>query len=68
MRSSNRAVPCAPGLVYDSNARILADAVREQGGEPVPLGIVSDDRDRLRERLWQGLDVGRPGAAVRRHE
>src|SRR5262249_1847498 len=27
----------APGMVYDSNATILADAVRELGGEPVPL-------------------------------
>ena len=33
-----------PGLVYDSNATVLADAVRELGGEPVPLGIVPDDR------------------------
>ena len=37
-----------PGLVYDSNARILADAVRELGGEPLPLGIVRDDLDELR--------------------
>src|SRR5207253_9196271 len=27
-----------PGLVYDSNARIIADAVREAGGQPVELG------------------------------
>src|SRR5262249_31096374 len=32
--------PMRPGLVYDSNASILADAVRELGGEPVALGIV----------------------------
>ncbi|MCE9553051.1 MAG: molybdopterin biosynthesis protein, partial [Planctomycetes bacterium] len=32
--------PRRPGLVYDSNQQILADAVRELGGEPVPLGIV----------------------------
>src|SRR5207247_8078165 len=32
-----------PGLVYDSNATILADAVRELGGEPLPFGIVHDD-------------------------
>ena len=30
--------PMRPGLVYDSNARILADAVRELGGEPVDAG------------------------------
>ncbi|MFO0870459.1 MAG: molybdopterin biosynthesis protein [Pirellulales bacterium] len=35
--------PMRPGLVYDSNARIIADAVRELGGEPVELGVVRDD-------------------------
>ena len=47
--------PMRPGLVYDSNARILADAVRELGGEPVPLGIVHDDLDRLRTCLADAL-------------
>src|SRR6516162_5829212 len=32
-----------PGLVFDSNATILADAVRELGGEPISYGIVRDD-------------------------
>jgi putative molybdopterin biosynthesis protein len=45
-----------PGLIYDSNAFILADAVRELGGEPVPLGIVPDDRAQLEAVLWKGLD------------
>jgi len=40
-----------PARVYDSNAQILADAVRELGGEPLPLGIVSDDIVALRDRL-----------------
>jgi putative molybdopterin biosynthesis protein len=40
-----------PGSVYDSNAAILADAVRELGGEPVPLGIVPDDEPRLEAAL-----------------
>src|SRR5207245_8998312 len=39
--------PMRPGLVYDSNATILADAVRECGGDPVPFGIVPDDKDLL---------------------
>jgi len=43
--------PMQPGKVYDSNARIIADAVRELGGEPVELGIVPDDLDRLRQHL-----------------
>jgi putative molybdopterin biosynthesis protein len=48
--------PVRPGQIYDSNATILADAVRELGGEPVPLGIVPDDLGRLRERVRQALE------------
>lgn len=44
-----------PGLVYDSNATVLADAVREQGGEPVLFGIVPDDADRLLDVLRRTL-------------
>jgi putative molybdopterin biosynthesis protein len=44
-----------PGLVFDSNATILADAVRELGGQPVPFGIVPDDETALREVLSQAL-------------
>jgi putative molybdopterin biosynthesis protein len=47
--------PMRPGLVYDSNATILADAVREHGGEPVPLGIVPDDRAALEQALRRAL-------------
>jgi putative molybdopterin biosynthesis protein len=47
--------PMRPGLVYDSNAAILADAVRELGGEPVPLGIVPDNRELLRQELDRAL-------------
>jgi len=47
--------PRRPGMVYDSNARILADAVRELGGEPLCRGIVADDAERLRERLHEAL-------------
>jgi putative molybdopterin biosynthesis protein len=39
--------PMRTGQVYDSNAAILADAVRELGGEPVSFGIVPDDRAAL---------------------
>ena len=35
--------PLPGGHVYDSNAVILTDTVRELGGEPVPFGIVPDD-------------------------
>jgi len=43
------------GSIFDSNGRILADAVREAGGEPVPLGIVRDDEEALRARLEEAL-------------
>jgi putative molybdopterin biosynthesis protein len=43
--------PMQPAKVYDSNAQVLADAVRELGGEPMRLGIAHDDVDALRERL-----------------
>ena len=49
--------PMQPGLVYDSNARIVADAVRELGGEAVLWGIVRDDADHLRSRLTEALAV-----------
>jgi putative molybdopterin biosynthesis protein len=48
--------PMRPGLVYDSNAVILADAVRELGGEPMPLGIVPDDRAALEAALRRALE------------
>jgi len=44
-----------PGLVYDSNGRILADAVREIGGEPHFCGAFRDDIDALREALENAL-------------
>ena len=46
-----------PGLVYDSNAQILADAVCELGGQPMRLGIVRDDLEQLRARLQQALEA-----------
>ena len=44
-----------PGLVYDSNGRILADAVRELGGEPRFLGAFRDDEGALRRALAEAL-------------
>jgi putative molybdopterin biosynthesis protein len=48
--------PLRPGMVHDSNATVLADAVRELGGEAVPLGIVPDDDRRLDTALRGALD------------
>jgi putative molybdopterin biosynthesis protein len=49
--------PMQPAKVYDSNAQVLADAVRELGGEPKRLGITHDDMAALRERLHHALEV-----------
>ncbi len=48
--------PMRAGLVFDSNGRILADAVRELGGEPVFRGAFVDDLAALREALHEALD------------
>jgi putative molybdopterin biosynthesis protein len=45
-----------PGLVYDSNGRLLCDAVRELGGEPHFLGVFRDDEEELRTALRRALD------------
>jgi putative molybdopterin biosynthesis protein len=47
--------PMQPAKVYDSNAQVLADAVRELGGEPKRLGITHDDMAALRERVQDAL-------------
>jgi putative molybdopterin biosynthesis protein len=45
-----------PGLVFDSNGRILADAVRELGADPIFFGAIRDDEDALREALAKALE------------
>ncbi|NIT98076.1 MAG: molybdopterin biosynthesis protein, partial [Actinobacteria bacterium] len=49
--------PLAVGQVYDSNQRMLLDAVAELGCEPVPCGILPDDEARL-EHTLEGLLEG----------
>ncbi len=44
-----------PGKVFDSNARIIADAVKELGGIPVELGIANDNREQLKSKIEQAL-------------
>lgn len=46
-----------PGLVYDSNGRILADAVRELGGAPKFMGVFRDRVDELRAAVQAALEV-----------
>jgi putative molybdopterin biosynthesis protein len=47
--------PLPPGSVYDSNGRILADAVTELGGEPRFLGAFRDDETALAAALAAAL-------------
>jgi putative molybdopterin biosynthesis protein len=47
--------PMAPGRIFDANATLLADAVRECGGEPVRMGIVPDDPPVIRALLVRAL-------------
>ena len=49
--------PMQPAKVYDSNAQVLADAVRELGGEPRRLGIAPDDEVELRRKLNEALEI-----------
>jgi putative molybdopterin biosynthesis protein len=48
--------PMTSARIYDSNAQVLADAVRELGGEPRRMGIVPDDLDALRTKVREALD------------
>jgi putative molybdopterin biosynthesis protein len=49
--------PLGPGMVFDSNAQILSDAVAELGGEPLRLGIVRDDLNQLRIAVHGAIEV-----------
>jgi putative molybdopterin biosynthesis protein len=49
--------PLRPGAVYDSNAAIIAAAVEELGGTPLPLGVVPDDEEALADALARGLQA-----------
>jgi putative molybdopterin biosynthesis protein len=48
-------VPLGRGKIYDSNATILAAAVRELGGDPVEFGVLPDQEEALWEALQQAL-------------
>lgn len=47
--------PMQPPHVFDSNAQILADSVRELGGLPRCWGIIRDDAEALRSTLHAAL-------------
>jgi putative molybdopterin biosynthesis protein len=48
--------PLQPAGVYDSNGAILAAAIREAGGEPVPYGAFPDDEVALESAIRAALD------------
>ena len=49
--------PLKPAGVYDSNGAIIAAAVTEAGGEPVPFGAFPDDAMALELAMRAALDV-----------
>jgi putative molybdopterin biosynthesis protein len=49
--------PLPPAGVYDSNGAILAAAVTEAGGEPVPFGAFPDDEMTLELAMRSALDT-----------
>src|SRR6185436_11933939 len=49
--------PMTAARIYDSNAQVLADAVRELGGEPRRMGIIPDEVDALRKKIREALDI-----------
>ncbi len=47
--------PLGPASIPDSNSEAIAAQVAAAGAEPVRLGIATDDRDVVRERLLEGV-------------
>jgi molybdenum cofactor synthesis domain-containing protein len=45
----------SPGKIYDINAHTLSAAVLECGGEAINLGIVPDEKDKMKSALEQAL-------------
>ncbi len=48
--------PLPDGCVYDSNQAILATAINELGGEAVPMGVVRDNGQQLRDAINAASD------------
>ena len=62
-----RASRCKPAAVYDSNGAIVAAAVQEAGGEPVPFGSFPDDEVALELAMRAALETCDMVRAVGRH-
>jgi molybdopterin molybdotransferase len=50
--------PLAPGHIRDVNSYSLAALIRHYGGEPIPLGIVPDQPEAVRQKLLEGVAAG----------
>jgi molybdopterin molybdotransferase len=46
----------SPGQIRDTNGPALATLVRREGGVPLNLGVVQDERDRLETKIREGLE------------
>ena len=55
-RNRGAGEPLRPAAIFDANSTLIADAVRELGGEPITLGIVGDDDRALETAMDQGLE------------
>jgi molybdopterin molybdotransferase len=49
--------PLSPGQIYNSNTPMLAAAVIESGGEPMPLETAGDDPTAIAEAVGQARDA-----------
>lgn len=47
--------PARPGQIYDMNTYALAGCIAEDGGQPVPFGIVGDSLQRVIDRAREAL-------------
>ena len=47
--------PLSAGKVFNSNSVAIAAAVKEAGGAPLILGVATDNRESLRQKLSEGL-------------
>jgi len=50
--------PLPSGKIYDINAYTFSAAVLECGGEPINLGIIPDDRNKLKAAVKKALNLG----------
>ena len=49
--------PLVLGKIYDINAHTLSAAVLETGGEPINMGVIPDNKEKLTKALKIALDV-----------